>query len=152
MNDATNMYFAVAVPGTGRENSLRIDWDNNGNSAGLPQGSRQVGDDVWEFKPGTGTADKYIDAKCSTSSQAGCGSADNNQTVAGFRNNVGNMTVYELSHPLNTGETKSGLGVDIAATAAGQKLGAFFTLRLGSGAQGNTQWPGFLKYMEIIVK
>jgi hypothetical protein len=151
MNDATHMHFAVSVPGSGRDNSLRFDWDNNGNSAGLAQGSREVGDDIWEFKPPAGTADKYIDAKCSNSSQSGCGVTDNNHTAAGFRNDLGGVTVYELSHPLKTNEVKSGISVDIGA-AAGQTLGYFITLRMGSGAQGNTQWPGFLKYRAITIK
>lgn len=160
MNDANNMYMAVVVPGTGRENSLRIDWDADGSSSPAPaQGSRALGDDIWEVIPGasTTTTDRYIDSKCLTSSQSGCGLSDGalkNQTVAGFSNNQGGNTVYELSHPLNTGDTKSGtdpLKVDIAAVDDGQTLGMYITLRLGSGAQGNTQWPGFLKYHPVTI-
>jgi hypothetical protein len=32
---------------------------------------------------------------------------------------------------------------------AGGNVGLFLTLQAGSGAAGNTQWPGFRKYQEI---
>jgi hypothetical protein len=176
MNDDQNMYLAVAVPGTGRENALRIEWDRNGvpnaQEGDSYAGTRDAGADVWEFVPGSGPADKFIDEKCSTSTQSSCGLSDegldgvsppdtDNQTVAAFNNTTGGVTVYELSHPLNTGEVCAVAGrnacgsyagpIDLTASA-GSKQGMFITLRLGSGAQGNTQWPGFRRYLIVQVK
>lgn len=162
MNDATDFHIAVVVPGTDRQNGLRIDWDNNGNGTA---GGREVGDDIWEFDPGSGTADKFVDDKCSTSSQSGCGNDDAdwsgvNDTHAAF-DNAGGATVYEMSHPLSTSQKCGPVGgkkgcssdffIDLRASA-GDTLGFFVTLRLGSGAQGNTQWPGFLDYYPVVIK
>lgn len=170
MNDDTSMHFAVAVPGTDRQNGLRIEWDRLGIPMGAQEGdiysgARDVGNDVWEFEPGSGSADKFINEKCSTSSQSSCGLDDagfggSMDTGGAFDNGVG-VTVYELSHPLNSGDVctvagKNACGsytgsIDLA-TSAGQKRGVFITLRLGSGAQGNTQWPGFQQYMVIEIQ
>jgi hypothetical protein len=173
MNDDTHFHLAVSVPGTDRQNALRLDWDSDGDApAGTAEGgaysaAREGGDDVWEFVPGVGPADKFIDDKCAGSSQSGCGSDDAGfgggmQTSAAFNNTVGGATVYEMSHALSTGDTctdadpKKGCGsllgqaIDLAASA-GDMPGFFLTLRLGSGAMGNTQWPGFLSYMRVVI-
>jgi len=162
MNDDTNFYLAVVVPGAGRENALRIDWDANGNGNTF---GREVGDDIWEFDPASGAADKFVNDKCSTSSQSGCGNNDEdwsggNDTYAMF-NNTGGATVYEMSHPLSTLQACAPVGgnkgcssafpIDLQASV-GDSLGFFITLRLGSGAQGNTQWPGFLVYYPVTIK
>jgi hypothetical protein len=162
MNDDTDFHLAVVVPGTGRRNGLRIDWDANGNGNAF---GREVGDDVWEFEPDEGPADKFIDDKCSTSSQSGCGNDDNRfggsmDTYAAF-DNSGGETVYEMSHPFTPGEVctvvggkkgcSSGFAIDLQRSAD-DPAGFFLTLRLGSGAQGNTQWPGFLDYHPITIR
>jgi len=173
MNDDTHFHLAVAVPGAGRENALRIEWDSDGSGAPAGslegsqyQGSRALGDDVWEFTPSSRAADKFVDEKCSASSQSSCGPSDTQfgggqQTVAQFRNDLSGQTVYELSHPLTTGDQRCGGSgksfvcdhkpIDLDADP-GETLGLFVTLRLGSGAQGNTQWPGFLKFLVAIIK
>ena len=169
MNDDTDFHLAVVVPGTGRQNGLRIDWDNDGDGipGGANEGAREPGDDVWEFDPDGGPADKFIDEKCSESSQSGCGKDDDAfdgamDTRAAFNNTLGGTTVYEMSHPLATGDLcsiggRKGCGVlfeqgiDLDAFA-GDLKGFFLTLRLGSGAQGNTQWPGFLQYLMIEIR
>jgi hypothetical protein len=140
----------------------RIEWDDDG-------AGREPGNDVWEFEPDGGPADKFVDDKCSTSSQSSCGNNDADflttpdvgmDTEAAFNNTVGGQTVYEMSHPLSTGQVceifgrkgcSSAFPIDLQA-AKGQTKGASFTLRLGSGAQGNTQWPGFLEYLMIEIK
>jgi hypothetical protein len=33
--------------------------------------------------------------------------------------------------------------------SAGSRVALFLTLQTGSGAAGNTQWPGFRRYLEI---
>jgi hypothetical protein len=166
MNDNSDFHLAVVVPGTDRQNGLRVEWDSDGDGN---LGGREVGDDVWEFDPDDGPADKFIDDKCSTSSQSGCGNNDADflitpgvgmDTEAAFDNTVGGQTVYEMSHPLSTEQVceifgkkgcSSAFPIDLQA-AVGQTKGAVFTLRLGSGAQGNTQWPGFLDYLMIQIK
>ena len=105
MNDDTNFHLAVVVPGTGRVNGLRVEWDSDGDGNA---GGREVGDDVWEFEPDEGPADKFVDEKCSTSSQSGCGKDDDRfggsmDTDAAF-DNSGGETVYEMSHPFTPGE------------------------------------------------
>ena len=161
MNDETDFHLAVVVPGTGRENGLRVEWDNNGS--GNADG-RELGDDVWEFEPETGPADKFVDEKCSGSSQSSCGKDDDAfggvmDTDAVF-DNSGGETVYEMSHPLTTSDMctltgrkgcSSDFPIDLDASA-GDTKGLFLTLRLGRGAQGNTQWPGFLDYLMITIK
>jgi len=182
MNDDTHFHFAVRVAGTDRQNALRAEWDSDGDDvAGLEEGqsqlgSRALGDDVWEFVPdkddGPGTpADKFIDEQCSGSGQSGCGENDadfastdagaENQTMAAFDNTQGGETVYEVSHPLATGDmcTVEGKGKDKSSTtfpcdidgSVNPELGVFFTLSLGSGAQGDSQIPGFLEYMKVTI-
>ncbi|HWP36167.1 MAG TPA: Ig-like domain-containing protein [Gemmatimonadales bacterium] len=163
MNDETNFYLALEVPGTARENSLRIEWSNDANLSG----GRALGDDVWEFSPSAGKFDKFVDTGCVGSGQSSCGFNDavgggGNQTTAAFNNTAGGKTVYEMKHPLNTGDVCTvtgnkacgstiGYSIDLPAQI-GQTKGFFLTLRLGSGAQGNTQWPGFLNYLPITIK
>jgi hypothetical protein len=117
--------------------------------------------------PASSTFDKFVDAGCVGSSQSSCGFNDAvgggaNQTAAAFNNTVGGKTVYEMKHPLKTGDvctvggnkacgSTTGYAIDLPADA-GQTKGFFLTLRLGSGAQGNTQWPGFLNYLPITIK
>jgi hypothetical protein len=168
MNDTDNFYLAVVVPGTGRKNSLRIEWDSDGDGNA---GGRELGDDVWEFEPDDGPADKFIDEKCVGSSQSNCGRHDlglggDNQTEAAFNNTVGGETVYEMAHPLSTGDlctvpgnNQCGDGpafpIDLDKLSGQEPEGTagfFLTLALGSGAQGNTQWPGFLDYWMITIK
>ncbi len=83
--------------------------------------------------------------------------------MAVFDNTQGGVTVYEMSHPLDAGDTcddpdpKKGCGmlfnqsIDLAASQ-GDMPGFFLTLQLGNGAQGNTQWPGFLEYMKVTIQ
>jgi hypothetical protein len=161
MNDDTHFHLAVVVPGTGRVNALRVEWDSNGSGNG---DGREPGDDVWEFEPEDGAADKFIDEKCSDSGQSSCGKDDDGfggfmDTDAAF-DNSGGETVYEMSHPLSTGDMCEVLGknkcgdsefpIDLNRSKD-DPAGFFVTLRLGSGAQGNTQWPGFLDYLMITI-
>jgi hypothetical protein len=152
MNDGSNFYAAVVVPGSDRVNSLRFDWDSDGDAPVGIEGPAEEGDDVWEFDPSSGGLDRYLTAKCTNSSQASCGADDAGNDVTGaFRNDLGGVTVYEISHPLSTGEALNGLSIDLDAVA-GDMAGFFVTLRLGSGAQGNTQWPGFRVYKKTQIQ
>ena len=89
--------------------------------------------------------DQFLTAKCLNSNQAGCGDNDTTRNGAGAVRNDGTWTTYELSHPLTGG------GVQDISRSAGQSLGFFLTLRVGNGAQGNTQVPGFRRYRSITI-
>jgi hypothetical protein len=176
MNDDTHMYMAVAVPGTDRRNSLRIEWHRNDQNAPVSGGSmftgtRVLGTDVWEFHPEESVTarDMFIDNQCSGSSATNCGQDDSayggqSRTTGGFSSS-GGWSFYEIAHPLNSGDVCNGqrngsrgcLGytgpIDLVAQAGqGQVRGFFLSLRMGSGAQGNTVWPGFLNYLAVEIK
>lgn len=166
MNDDDSLYLAVEVPGAERRNALRIEWDNDGD--GLP---RELGDDIWAFEPGAGASDGFVDEQCAGSSQSSCGLEDvdfggSMSTTAAFDNTQGGVTVYEISHPLSTGEIctvdgrkgcgaalGSGIDLDVSTGLTPPDApGAMFTFQLGNGAQGNTQWPAFLEYFSIEIR
>ena len=171
MNDDTNFHIAVSIPGGSRHNGLRIDWDSDGDApTALVDGAtyfaaKEAGDDIWHFLPGFGAGDWFVDRVCSAFGQSWCGTPDvfvggRSQTVAAFSNTRGGVTVYEMSHPLTTTDACTGgawrgcrspHAIDIRA-AAGSDLGFFVTLGMGNAAQGNTQWPGFLKYMKVTIQ
>jgi hypothetical protein len=84
--------------------------------------------------------------------QSGCGDDDTSVTDgtldgSGAFTNNGTYTMYEVAHPLTSGD----IGHDYSLNV-GSKVGVFASLRLGSGAQGNTQVPGFRQYLEITIK
>jgi hypothetical protein len=179
MNDDENFYLAVEVPGADRTNNLRIEWHRNENEEGPPNGleegdtftaSRALGADVWEFHPGDSppARDMFIDDQCSGSTQSSCGQNDADfggemRTSGAFRNDVGGVTVYEISHPLTSpdrcafqrqgsrGCRDDNVSIDLNA-GSGDLRAFFLSLRMGSGAQGQTVWPGFLKYLVVEIK
>ena len=143
MNDADNLYLAVRVQqtSTDKANSLRFDFDSDGD------GLTEANDDIIGYDAVSGSfLDQYLTDKCVNSSQSGCGSPDAVAHGAGAATNAAGWTTYELSHPLTGG------GVQDLSRAAGQQVGAFWTLRIGSGAQGNTQVPGFRQYQQITIR
>jgi hypothetical protein len=161
MNDATNFYLSLDVPATAESNFLRVEWSNDD----VLTGGRALGDDVWRFSPtvSLGNRDKFVNQECAASADVDCGSSDNaggggSQTIAAL-NNSGGRTVYEVGHPLNTGETctvpggtacgsSTGFPIDLPAVA-GQTKGFFLWFKLG---ENSTQWPGFLNYLPITIK
>lgn len=157
MNDATTLYLAVRVErsSTDKVNSLQFNFDNNGscpNMASCTTGVAEVYDDVLSFDGGAKVfTDAFLTLKCTNSSQSSCWQSDLTATPPGNKDgqaavgNNGTYTTYEVSHPL------SGDAYDFAR-GAGQPLGLFLTLQQGNGAQGNTQWPQFRQYLEIVVQ
>jgi hypothetical protein len=144
MNDGETLYFGVRVPQSSldKANSLRIDFDNDGD------GVTEVGDDAIGYDAGTGIAiDQYLDARCVNRNQSGCGVTDTYLNVEGAIGNDGTYTTFEISHPLGG----DAAGQDLVRSA-GDPLGFFLTLRIGKGAQGNTQVPGFRNYRIIIIQ
>jgi hypothetical protein len=145
MNSADSLYLAVRVLQSSfdRVNSLLVDFDNDGN----PDTPIEADYDVIGYDADNETFfDRHITQSCLNRSQSGCGEDDVQRDGGGDAANNGEWTTYELSHPLNNGDSK-----DIAVSA-GQSLGFFLTLRVGKGAQGNTQWPGFrvFRYIDIV--
>jgi hypothetical protein len=153
MNDQTNLYLAVRVQrsSTDKVNTLRFNFDNNNNSANASgTGLAETGDDILVEDAATGFSDQYLTLKCTTSTQTSCGATDvagggTSDGAAAFANAAG-FSVYELRHPLNSGDAAHDFAV-----SAGGKVGLFLTLQVGSGAQGNTQWPGFRQYLTITI-
>jgi len=143
-NDGTNLYLAVRVKQSTlvKPNSLRFDFDNDG------LGVHNTGDDAIGYDAGTASFfDQYLTAKCASNGQSGCGALDaTRQDGAGAIGNDGTWTVYELSHPLQ------GTAGEDFIRSAGQNLGFFLTLRIGNGAQGNTQWPGFRIFQQMTIR
>jgi hypothetical protein len=141
-NDGTNVYFAVRVlqSSLDKVNTLRIDFDNDGD------GVAERNDDAIGFVGATRTFfDEYLTQRCVNRSQSGCGDADPILDGAGAVGNDGTYTVFELAHPLGTGQE-----TDISV-GTGDVFGFFLTLQSGNGAQGNTQVPGFRSYIDFTV-
>ena len=91
--------------------------------------------------------DEYLTAKCANNSQSGCGKDDGGDPDgAGAADNDGTWTTYELSHPLISGDEE-----DFALTAGSSVIGFFGTLRVGNGAQGNTQFLDFRDFTRIYI-
>jgi hypothetical protein len=147
MNDGDSLYLAVSVvrDASDKVASLRFDFDNNGD------GIAEEGEDAFGVSSKTGFFDEYLTAKCANSSQAGCGDADTSD--GGTTDGVGAIgydgthLVYELAHPLASGDT----GHDFQL-APGDTFGTFLTLQIGNGASGNTQIPGFRDWLDIVVR
>jgi hypothetical protein len=143
MNDAQNLYLMVRVrqSSLAKANNLRFDFDNDGS------GNVAAGDDAIDFDADKSLfTDEYLTAKCANNNQSGCGALDSSQDGEGAVGNDGTWTVYELSHPL------AGTPGEDFIRSAGQSLGFFVTLRVGNGAQGNTQWPGFRVFQNMIIR
>jgi hypothetical protein len=152
MNDGSNLYLAVRLARASGDkvNTLQFNFDNNNSWSINGTGAAQAGDDVLSLG-GSGFTDAFLTAKCANSSQSSCWSPDvsagGTNNGAGALANNGTFTTYELSHPLNTTDNASDFSL-----VAGQKVGLFLTMQTGAGAAGNTQWPGFRKYLEITIK
>jgi len=152
MNDQTNLYLAVRIQraSTDKVNTLRFNFDNNNSANTSRTGLAETGDDILVEDATAGFSDQFLTANCTTSTQTSCGATDasaggTNDGAAAF-GNAGGFSVYELRHPLNSGDTAHDF-----ALSAGSKVGLFLTMQVGSGAQGNTQWPGFRRYLTITI-
>jgi hypothetical protein len=151
MNDATNLYLAVRVrrSSTDKVNTLQFNFDNNSScpdQAACSTGAAAENDDVLVVDASKTFTDAFLTLKCTTSTQSSCWSAAETQNGAAGWTNNGTYTTYEFRHPLNSGD------VHDFNRAGGTSVGLFLTLQLGSGAQGNTQWPGFRKYRTIKIE
>ncbi len=127
-NDATNLYLAVRFERAvaDADNRLAFQFDND-NDGGL-----EDGDDSFAFAPSTGFSDRHR-----TSCPSPCSVTNDIAHGAGAFANDETFSVYELSHPLNSGET----GKDFALTPP-TTIGMFLQLRVGDGATSfTTRYP-----------
>ena len=152
MNDNLNLYVAMrinqAIPQPG--NSLVFEFDNNNN------GIRENGDDAFGFTPPNFFDDyRTGDPPCPTGALCGFYDVDNggvNNGQGAFLNN-GAYTVYEMSHPLNSGDILHDF-----ALFAGQTVGFYLELRMiAAGNQwpqdfGDTSFPDFGAFGHILIQ
>lgn len=149
MNDATNLYIAVAVrrASADRANVLAVEFDDG-------DGVAEAGEDVVELALADGVSvfrDLYRTAKCVKSGQAACGEADlmdgGTTDGSGAFLNDGTWSVYEIAHPLRSGDAAHDIQLDVGDVAS-----FFIALRLGNGAQGNTEYPGFRVFLPYVIR
>jgi hypothetical protein len=155
MNDASNLYIALryarSVNDPGK--SMALEFDNNGSALfGLP--SIEEGDDVIVMNPGAGFFDDYRTRRppCPTQSICGMLDTDDGGSVdgSGAFAHDGAFHVYEISHPLRSGDAAHDFSL-----AAGQDLGLQVDIRLiAAGAEwprgfGDTRWPGGGGYVYV---
>jgi hypothetical protein len=163
-NDCDNIYFLLSVDRDVEDKVavLRIDFDSDGD------GVAEEGDDVvlLEGHPETLASDvafdRFLTSAClKGGKQAECGEDDTSvgpphylSTDVGWEYDDENQkAVYEIKHPLNSGDVRDELPIDIAR-GIGDDVGFFVTLRQSpsaKGAQGNTQWPGFRVYVTCTI-
>ncbi len=147
MRDGSTFYFAVSIPvdetASEKENIFTLYLTDTGNA------TLTEGDDVLVLD---GAAQSFSDqnwaeGKC-PKGQSFCAFVDEDQNGDGhFQINVNPdgsaFYFYELKHKLQGDAVE-----DIADIG---RLAAAFTLRIGKGAKGNTEWPGpFGEYEQII--
>ncbi|UCF18882.1 MAG: hypothetical protein JSU87_13250, partial [Gemmatimonadota bacterium] len=147
MHDGDTFYFAVSIPVDETASESENIWTLYLTDTGNP--TLTGGDDVLLLDGATQafSDQNWAEGKC-PKGDSFCAFVDANQNGAGhFRINVNPdgsaFYFYELAHELQGDPYQ-----DIAVTG---KLGAAFTLRVGKGAKGNTEWPGpFGSYRQII--
>jgi len=128
-NDTTNLYLAVRLEGTGFESSLAFEFDNDND------GVAENGNDVILLNPPHEFHDEFRTnlPPCTSPAEAACGFHDTD--YGGFDNGAGafrsdgSFSVYEMSHPLNSGD----VGHDFSL-ASGQTVGMYLFLRMAN-------WP-----------
>lgn len=149
MNDQSNMYFALEFERTFLDpgNTFAIEIDNDHD------GIMEDGDDVFLYNPNNFYDDFRTSANgCPVASMCGFFDIDHGGTNdgAGAISNDGQYTVYEMSHPLNSGDA----GRDIAASI-GDTVGFFaFVRMIGAGGAypadfGDTDYPGWAIYATL---
>ncbi len=136
MNDDRNLYLAVKFERSvvDNDNLLNFEFDNNNNGTGP-----ETGDDYFTFTPANGFSDAY------RSCGDGCSVITDRTDGAGAFRNDGKVSVYELSHPLNSGET----GKDFALVPP-TTIGVLLQMDVGTA---HTRFPGgsFPTYVPISI-
>ncbi len=144
MNDETNLYLAVHVPGAFPVQLYSVNFLFDNNNDGIPQegenalnvtqvfGSAAFGDMFRSFSF-VGCAVERATTLCALEDGAGGGTEDGSGTVV----NDGTATVFEISHPLNSLDP-----LDFAL-APGQLVGFFVNVRF---ILTDTYYPGIDTY------
>jgi|GEM_PF-2201867 len=147
MNDGTNLYLALQIPGSPyhvKTLTFLFDNNNDGHPADGEDAFNVFGLDEAQF------TDSYRDVLscfesdyCTNEDATTDGSTDGDGTVG----HDGTATVFEFSHPLNSGD------VNDFALSPGQMVGFFFHLRLADEdfSLGETYFPGLNNYGTIEV-
>ena len=150
-NDATNLYLGVRFASTGSESSLTFEFDNDNDDVA------ENGDDVILLNPPNQFIDDFrtnlppCGGGREPPPEAQCGFYDvdhggSNDGAGAFHSN-GSFSVYEMSHPLNSGD----VGHDFSL-AAGQTVGMFVMLQAASQpAIVTTIYPSFRRYLHITI-
>jgi hypothetical protein len=141
MRDASYLYLSLLIErdGTEKANTITFYIDDEDNG-------RSEGDDVIDLNALTGVTTDLHDVGCK--GQSFCGDDDEDQNAMGEFSQVtiGGTTyyAYEIKQLLNGAEAGT-KDIDFDAT-----LSLWLTVRLGKGNQGNTEWPGFEQYFDLI--
>jgi hypothetical protein len=154
MNDNNYLYIAVRIARDKEDkvNLVGIDFNSNGiaevgNDVLIVDGNEPAGE---QFR------DMYLTQKCINRGQSACGIADPEDPLGdgAFDFDAANgFAVYEFQQALDSGEQVNEVSVDIAvSTGIDDTVGFFLTVRLGKGAQGNTQHPDFREYIEVTIQ
>jgi hypothetical protein len=138
-NDAANLYIALRLPRTTADvgSSVAVEFDTNRD------GVLSEGDDAIVLNPAIGLFDDYRTTQPPCPPAAGlCGLEDTqvggrNDGAGGFANN-GTFSIWEMSHPLNSGDTRDN------ALSVGDTIGMHFMIRLlnASNVIADTFVPG----------
>lgn len=152
-NDCDNLYIALVVKTTdvGDNVSLRLIFDNDAD--GVPAADddvlfleklvdKKTKTSSWVFQ------DHYLTADCLNSTQSSCSAADvsdgGTRDGEGVFGASGTFGVYEISHPLKSGDTNHDFQLDL-----GDATAYFAVLQLGNGSKGNTEVLDFRTYIPV---
>jgi len=152
INNGTTLYMAVRVQRSALDNksTLQVNFDNNNSWLVGGTGAAEIGDDVLSLDQPNLFTDAFLTSRCITSTNTSCWDTDasgaGTNDGAGAVANNGSFTTFELSHPLNTSDNAHDFSL-----LAGNKVGLFVSLQIGSGSNGKTVWPAFRNYQEFKV-
>jgi hypothetical protein len=141
MRDADYLSLALLIErdGTEKANTISFYIDDDGNG-------RSAGDEVIDLNALTGVTTDLHDVGCK--GQSFCGNDDESQDAQGEFSVVTidgkTYYAYEVKQLLNGPEAGT---KDIDFNGS---LSLWLTVRLGNGNQGNTEWPDFEQYYDLI--
>jgi hypothetical protein len=144
MNDATDLYLAFSFDGSFSGNSLSFEFDVDGNN------KLSVGDDGIVFNPSVGFIDvvRTMAPPCPSPGLCSFPDSDLGGTTDGagaFRSD-GTTTVYELRHPLKSGDR------DDVALVRGDTIGVQMSISLQDSAIARTEFPGPSAFFGLTIR
>jgi len=147
MNDATDLYLAFTFEGTAQLNSISFEFDIDGDDT-VSAGDDGIGfnapDDFVDFVRASGPPACNTPGLCAPRDSDVGGTNDG----AGAFRNDGTTTVYELRHPLKSGDRH-----DVALTR-GSTIGVLMFIRLitQSGTTSDTTFPGPQDFFGLTIR